>query len=506
VALVKKSKDFKILFIYPNTMMATLLPLNISLLSACLKKAGFQVELFDTTYYPTEEVNFEKKKVQLLQIKPYNLSEAGILFKKTDIYEDLEQKVTKYQPDLIAVTLVEDTFDLACDLLKSVRTYCDTPIVAGGVYVYSSAEDILKKDFIDMVCIGEGEYALTELCRRMRLGEEITKIPNIWFKKDGLIFKNPMRPPVKLDDLPYLDFDIFEESRIARPMHGRVFRMLHLEMDRGCPYNCTYCEAPAIRKQYKVCTKSQYYRQKSSDRIIAEMKYLKRKYAPDYVNFNSESFLAKSVKSLRELAKRYKKEINLPFWCQSRPETVTEEKMEIIKDMGCADLQYGIEHGNYEFRKKVLNRHISNEKMLNACWLTEKFEIPYTVNNIIGFPGETRELVWDTIMFNRQIRPKTMNCYFFTPYHGTWLYKYCVENGYLDPSSKTHQVLDGGDIKYDKVTREELYGLQRTFSLYAKLGEEWFPKIKIAEKFDEKGNRMFEVLKKEFYRVMGWDV
>jgi radical SAM superfamily enzyme YgiQ (UPF0313 family) len=153
----------------------------------------------------------------------------------------------------------------------------------------------------------------------------------------------------------------------------------------------------------------------------------------------------------------------------------------------------------------MLNRHISNEGMLKACWLTEKFGIPYTVNNIIGFPGETRELVWDTIMFNRQIKPKTMNCNFFTPYRGTWLYKYCVENGYLNPNSKTHQVLDGGDIKYDKITRAELYGLQRTFSLYAKLGEEWFPKIKIAEKFDEEGNHMFEVLKKEFYRVMSWD-
>ena len=503
---MKKNTDFKVLLIYPNTMMATLLPLNISLLSACLKKAGFQVELFDTTYYPTEKINFEQKKVQLLQIKPYNIDEAGISLKKTDIYQDLQNKISEYQPDLVAVTLVEDTFELASNLLKCVRKHIDAPVIAGGVYVYSSAESLIKEDFIDMLCVGEGEEGLVELCQRMCRGEDITKIPNIWVKKNGEVFKNNMRLPIKLDDLPFLDFDIFEESRIARPMHGRVFRMLHVELDRGCPYSCTYCEASAIRKQYKACTKSQYYRQKSSNRVIAEMKYLKEKYAPDYVNFDSESFLAKSVSSLKELAEKYKKEINLPFWCQSRPETVTEEKMRIIKDMGCADLQYGIEHGNYEFRRKMLNRKVSNERMLKACWIAEKFKIPYTVNNMIGFPGETRELIWDTIMFNRQIKPKTMNCYFFTPYRGTWLYKYCVENGYLDPNSKTHQVLDGGDIKYDKITREELYGLQRTFSLYARLGEEWFPKIRIAEKFDEQGNRMFEELKKEFYRVMGWDV
>jgi radical SAM superfamily enzyme YgiQ (UPF0313 family) len=504
---MKKNKDFKVLFVYPNTMMATLLPLNISLLSACLKEAGFQVELFDTTYYPTEEINFEWKKVKLLQIKPYNLSEAGILFKKTNIYADLQKKILEYQPNLIAVTLVEDTVELACDLLQSVRTYSNVPIIAGGVYVHFSAEELIKKDFIDMVCVGEGEEALVELCQHMCCDKDITKIPNIWISKNGKVFKNPIRPPVNLDDLPFLDFDVFEKSRLGRPMHGTVFRMIHVELDRGCPYNCTYCEAPAIRKRYKDCTNSQYYRQKSPGRTIAEMKYLKEKYDPNYVDFNSESFLAKNPKALENLAQQYKKEINLPFWCQSRPETVTEEKLEIIKDMGCADLQYGIEHGNAEFREKMLSRKVSNGKMLEACLLTEKSGIPYTVNNIIGFPGETRELVWDTIMFNRQINPKTMNCYFFTPYRGTWLYSYCVENGYLDLGSKTMQLLDGGEIKYDKITREELYGLQRTFSLYARLGEEWFPKIRIAEKLDEQGNKMYEelakVFRKRFFGVDG---
>lgn len=74
------TKDFKVLFIYPNTMMATLLPLHISTLSACLKKEGFQVKLFDTTYYKTEEKNFEQKKVDLLQVKRFNLEDGGITF------------------------------------------------------------------------------------------------------------------------------------------------------------------------------------------------------------------------------------------------------------------------------------------------------------------------------------------------------------------------------------------------------------------------------------------
>ena len=61
-------KDFKVLFIYPNVMMANLLPINVSILSPCLKANGFQVELFDTTFYRTEEKSFEQKRVETVAL------------------------------------------------------------------------------------------------------------------------------------------------------------------------------------------------------------------------------------------------------------------------------------------------------------------------------------------------------------------------------------------------------------------------------------------------------
>lgn len=497
---------FKVLFIYPNSMMVTLLPVHISQLSACLKKNNFQVELFDTTYYPTEKAGFEEKKVELLQLKPFNLKDYGIVFKKNNIYDDLKKKILQYKPDLIGISLVQDTAALGCKLLKFVRQCSSTPIIAGGVYAYWSAEELLEKDYIDMVCVGEGEGAIVELCQKMETNQDITNIDNIWVKKGKEIIKNKVRPLCDINNNPFIDYSIFEKNRVGRPMFGKIFSMIHVEIDRGCSYNCTYCGAPSIRKYYKDNTSGRYYRQKRIDRILDEMKYLKEKYSPNYIDFDAESFLTRSVKQLELFAKRYKKEINLPFWCQSRPEDVTREKLKIIKDMGCADMQYGIEHGNQEFRKKMLNRDVSNERMLEGCHLTEEAGIPYTVNNIIGFPHETRELVWDTINFNRQIKPKTANCYLFTPYKGTWLYKYCVENDFIDVNSETFQLLDGADIRYDKINKEELYGLQRTFCLYSILDESKFPMIKKAEKFNEEGNAAFCELKKEFYKVMNWKI
>ncbi|MBF0328457.1 MAG: B12-binding domain-containing radical SAM protein [Nitrospirae bacterium] len=492
------TRTCKILLLYPNTEMATLVPINLSLLAPCLQRQGFEVELFDTTYYRWEEKNFEQKKVELLQLKPFSYDEKGVNYKESDMYDDLRAKVADYQPDLIGITLVEDTYELGLSLLKAISG-CSAPVIAGGVFVTFSPEDVIGHNEVDMVCIGEGEEALVELCERIARGEDYTDVKNLWVKRDGRIFKNPMRRLTDLNSLPYIDYDIFERKRLYRPMHGKIYTMLHVEIDRGCPYDCTYCEAPHLRRLFQEKGCGTYYRRKDTDRVIEEIRHLVGKYRPDYINFNAESFLAKPLSELKEFAERYK-EIGLPFWCQSRPETVTDEKIRILKEMNCQNMQFGIEHGNEAFRAKILNRHYTNNQMLESFRIVERYGISYTVNNIIGFPDETRELVFDTIKVNRQICPTTMNVYFFTPYKGTRLYQYCVEKGYIDKSDKVHQLLDGVPLKMDSISYIELKGLQRTFPMYARMPEDMFEKIRLAERFDEQGNAMFEELKTLYYQ------
>ena len=492
------SKDFRVLFIYPNTEMATLVPINLSILAPCLKEKGFQVDLFDTTYYKWEEINFEQKKVELLQLKPFSYENKGVQYKDTDMHEDLIKKVNEFRPHLIGITMVEDTFGLGMSLLSTIRDY-EVPVIAGGVFTTFSADEVLSNENVDMVCIGEGEEALVELCEKMSRNEDYSGTKNLLVKKNGKIIKNPMRQLTDLDKVPFIDYDIFERKRLYRPMQGKIYTMVHVEIDRGCPYNCPYCEAPYLRDLFRDEGAGTYYRSKSVSRVIDEMRHLVKKYNPDYVNFNSETFLAKPVNKLKELAEAYMKHIGLPFWCQTRPETITDEKVRILKEMNCQNTQFGIEHGNEDFRSKVLKRRYTNEQMLEAFKIVEKYEIAYTVNNIIGFPDETRELVFDTINVNRQINPASTNVYFFTPYKGTQLHKYCIDKGYLDKNDRVHQLLDGVPLKMDSISYQELKGLQRTFPLYAKMPVDMFGQIKIAEEFDGEGNKMYERLKKDYY-------
>lgn len=485
----------KALFIYPNTMASALVPINLSQLSACLKEKSFEVDLFDTTFYRTEEISFEQKRVELLQIKPFDYADKGIHFKDTDIYQDLIKKISDFNPDLVGITLVEDTWELAKLLLEKIKNF-NIPVIAGGVFVTAAPEEIILHPAIDMICLGEGEEALIELCHKMSKGEDYSIIKNLWVKKEGRIIKNPLRPLTDINALPYIDYEIWGRERLGRPMFGKIYTMIHVEIDRGCPNQCTYCAAPTLKKFFLEQGCGMYYRRKKIPRLMAEMEHLVKKYQPDYINFNSETFLAKPLEELKEFAKEYKNKIHLPFWAQTRPETISEEKIKILKEMGCDSMNFGIEHGNQDFRARVLNRYGSNQQIIDGIKLVEKYQIPYTVNNIIGFPDETRELIFDTIKLNRQLNPRTINCYLFVPYRGTVLHKYCLDKGYLDKDDKVHNLTDSVRLKMSSITYEELKGLQRTFPLYVRFSESEWPKIKIAEKFDEEGDRLFAEYKK----------
>jgi radical SAM superfamily enzyme YgiQ (UPF0313 family) len=493
--------NFRILLVYPNLQMINLLPSNVSLLAACLKERGFAVDLFDTTFYPLEEKSMDDRRAEFLQVRPADLSQYGIRYKTTGVFSDFRAKVKDFSPDLIAITMVEDTFPLALALLREVRG-AGIPVIAGGVHVTLAPDLVLAQPEVDMICRGEGEEALPEVCERLRDGRHVRDVRNIWLKEGENVMRNPMRPLVDLDTLPYNDFTLFQKERFFRPMQGKVFRMVPIEIDRGCPYQCTYCSAPALKTIIQQESGGRYYRIKSIGRIIRELEHQVAAYGAEYVYFNSETFLAMPVQNLRTLADHYIEKIHLPFWCQSRIETISDEKLTILEEMGCDRLSIGIEHGNEEFRAKVLRKSFTNRQVLDAFRILARHRIPVTVNNMLGFPDETRELVFDTIRLNRAITADSINCFIFTPYHGTHLREVAVAKGYLEKDTLTRTVIDT-TLTMPALSRREILGLLRTFPLYIKLDEEDFPEIACAEHDTQEGNAAFERLAAK-YRTRFW--
>ncbi len=481
-------KDFKVLLINCNTMLDTLVTAGIGILSASLKNEGMDVQLFDTTFYKTADQSGDDARASVLQVKKTDFKDFGIIPEEGDVVEDFVKLVESYKPDLIGLSCVEITWPLGLELLKAVR-HTSIPTIVGGAYATFAADIITRQDAVDMVCVGEGEEPLTELCTRMRSGEDITTIPNIWIKQDGKLYKNPIRAGIPMKQLPYQDWDIYDKRRFMKPMGGKISVTGTFEMNRGCPYTCTYCINSGFDQLYSPV--GGYYREQDIPRLIDEMVEKKEKYNLSFVYLVAESFLTTNRKRIEQFISLYPK-VGLPFWVEARPESISKEKVDMLSEVGCEGISIGLESGNAELREKMLGRNVSNERIIKAFEMLADSDIRVSANNIIGFPTETREMIFDTIELDREINVSGVMVSFFSPYRGCTLREVCELEGYIEEEDIAEDYRLGPTMDMPQLGRDELIGLHRTFPLYVKFPKEEWDTIRLCEGTGPESEKLYQ--------------
>ena len=493
----------KVLLVYCNTIQQNALPMGITQLSSCLKEAGIEVVLFDTTFYKYREKSSMEVRYETLQFKPVNLK-----YNEGDIYADFLKTVETVGPDIIGFSVVEPTFIFSLSLLGHVLDIIkkrDIKVVYGGVFATLAPEVIAKHDNIDCICTCEGEIVFVESCNNLKDGNDVTEAKGFWVKVNDVWKKNPKSQLVDISALPMKDYAMFGDDYLLKPMMGEFLRTVSLEVSRGCPYSCTYCAAPVLDRNAKSENTGSYHRLKSISKIDEEMRHFMEIYKPHFIYIVSESFLAVSQKRIDEFYECYSN-YRIPFWFNTRPEDITERKIRLMKDLGVQRISLGIESGNYAFRKRVLRRNTTDEQIIKASEILHDHDISFSMNIIFGYPDETREMILEGIDIFRKVSPDGVSTAIFNPYHGTPLRQVCLDKGYISDDLicedfyQKEYLLNG-----NTVTREDVIGLYKTYPLYIHLPKSEYPRIKIAERDDVEGNKVFAELREMFYEIMKWD-
>jgi radical SAM superfamily enzyme YgiQ (UPF0313 family) len=138
-----------------------------------------------------------------------------------------------------------------------------------------------------------------------------------------------------------------------------------------------------------------------------------------------------------------------------------EGKVKMLKEAGCVTIGIGVESGNEEIRRNLLNKNISNsvyEKAFDNC---HKHNIRTTANVMIGLPFETEENIMESASFCKKLNAKSVSLAIFAPYHGTRLRGICVEKGYIDDKVYEHIAIINASIltmpQLSKNKIEDLY-------------------------------------------------
>jgi radical SAM superfamily enzyme YgiQ (UPF0313 family) len=331
--------------------------------------------------------------------------------------------------------------------------------------------EIVEEAGVDVVCIGEGETALLELANAVDSKSEINQISNCWIKQGDRIIKNDIKPLIEnLNSLPFPDRSIYYHKYPIMNRSQKIFIA-----GRGCPYACTYCFNESLQKLYS--GKGKYVRLRSVDNVISEIEGTCKAYKTRTVYMADDTFII-NKSWLFDFLDKYQRKIGLPFICLVRADLITEEIVKKLKAANCYSVFFGIESGDEDLRKTVLNKKITDQQIVETAALLKKYRIKFRTYNMLGLPGETIEQAFKTVDLNTKIKTDYPWCSILQPYPKTAIREYAEKHGMLsdvDSSKFTKYFFKKSTLK--PPNEKQLANLQKLFYWTVK-----FPFLKSAIK------------------------
>jgi radical SAM superfamily enzyme YgiQ (UPF0313 family) len=381
-----------------------------------------------------------------------------------DEEKDLIGEIKKLNPDIVAFSCVTGEHNWV--LKKALECKKNGFVtILGGPHPTYYPEDVINKDGVDIIAMGEAEYAVLELLDKLEKKEDITNIKNLWVKQNEKIYKNEVRNLIDdLDKLPFPDRSIYYKYSFLRKASVKQFLT-----GRGCPYLCSFCSNHLLQEIYK--NKGHFVRWRSPKSVIDEIIQVKKEYGFKTISFTDDIFILNSRKWLEEFLIEYKSKINVPFFCNVRINLVKDEIIKKLKDYGCYGVSMGVESGNEFLRNKVLCKNVSNEQILNAGKIIKKHNLKLKVYNMLGLPGETFEQALETVIINSKIKPDFAPCSLLEPYPKYKITEYAKEKGYLSSNYGVDDVSESIYIpsKIDIKDRNKIINLQTFFFIGVKM-------------------------------------
>lgn len=379
-----------------KTAKGFILPMGMIAIYSYLKSKGVNVKFIDTQF-----AEYSKDDIRKLILEDNELKIIGIPVFTNSAYYSFN--TTKF--------------------CKQVRP--DLTIVLGGVHVTVLPERTLQEcPWADYIVIGEGEITFYELVSRLAGGKTPTDIAGIGYRANREIKINSPRPYIQnLDELPLTCYEDIDLSRyVPHPTQYKILPNFPFLTQRGCPYQCTFCEAAIVHGK-----KIRHY---SVERVINELEILVREFGARGIYFQDSTFTINRNYTLQLMEKMIEANLNLQWACNTRCDRVDAELLQLMKRAGCWMINYGLESANQE-SLDILKKGFQVEQIIKSIEMTKKIGIAAVGNFILAIPGENQEMVENTIKFAKKLLPDIALFYLPVPYPGSELYQICRKTGGL---------------------------------------------------------------------------
>jgi radical SAM superfamily enzyme YgiQ (UPF0313 family) len=364
-------------------------PLGLAYMAAVLEQNDFEVKIFDCAVC---EMNHQQLKAEL----------------------------DSFQPAIIGIGAFTQTVESALKSAHVAKEVCpDAKVLMGGPHATFADKQILTDEKeVDIIVRGEGEETILELAKQMPELQKVNEIKGITFRKDNQIIQTPTRP--RIEDLDALPLPAYSDLPVEKyKIMGK--RLLPIISSRGCPFHCTFCVASQMF--------GAMIRERSPKNVLDEIEWLRDKYGAEGIAFQDDTLTFNKKRATDIFDGMIERKINLPWGCFSRADVVTKELLAKMSKARCNEVGFGIESGCQKMLD-AFHKKSTVEQNENAIKWTKEAGIFVAASIILGYPGETKETLQQTLDLVRRIEPDDVWLCHATPYLGTELREIVEKNGW----------------------------------------------------------------------------
>lgn len=422
-------KPIKILFVIPSSMPADEQEAFLS------KTSVLRVPIFSMPLGVLDLAAYVREKLNNIEIKILDFGkELKRIYLNREKYpsmtveEFLRSEIgsINFEPDIIGISILfSSAHHTTMKIAKmSKQRWPNSKLICGGNHSTNYFSHLLKNENVDYVLRGEGEISFTEFVSNMQKGKESLEVRGI-IDKNKLAKNDTDVGPIimDLDEIPMpaydlLDIEAYKDGVGASAMHSR-----------GCVFKCTFCASHTVN--------GRDMRYKSNGRIIDEMNLLIKDYGFNTL-FIEDDLFATDKKQFIPLSKEISKQnysikIRLPQGLSVA--MMNEEMIDGMIAMGIDEASIAIESGSAYTQKHIIKKHVNLDKAREVLKIMRAKKFIFTVNFILGYPGETRELMEESLEYIRSLDVDWVFVFHAIPLLGTEMYDQFVEMGALDPDN-----------------------------------------------------------------------
>ena len=332
----------------------------------------------------------------------------------------------------------------------------NAPICLVGSHVSALPKEVLAYDFVDIVLLNEGVYALHNLLKASLPGD-LHRIKGIGYKEGlGPAARNILNPPERIVpqermdiDLPGYAWDLLPRREKPLDLYRAHFWHAGFNHDNrtpfasiytslGCQFGCDFCMINIVN------------RVDNGDEINASHSRGMRFWSPEWVAREMRKLADMGVRTLRLsdemffLNRKYylpilenciREDYGFNMWAYTRVDTVRPGVLETFKRAGVNWLAVGVEAGNQMVRQEVSKGSFQEVNIRSICKSISDNDIKIISNYIFGFPEDTHETMQETLDLAMELNTEMANMYPLQALPGSPMYHRALAEGWQLPSS-----------------------------------------------------------------------